>query len=59
MIYEAKKDEDKDAAARSAVIAKCDKFLYLSCIYQIDFSYRKIETTSMTSEEQDKQFGDK
>ena len=48
-----------DEVARAAVQDKCNKFMYQSCIYQIDFSYRKIETTSMTSEEQDRQFGDK
>ena len=61
MIYEVPHGHDWpiEDVAMLAVQKKCDKFIHQGCIYKIDFSYRKIETTSMTDEEQARQFGEK
>ncbi len=61
MIYESEGEAvlSEDAVAREAVAAECDKFLYRSAIYQIDFSYREVKTVSMTDDEATRQFGNK
>ena len=59
MIYEAKDKETVEQAARAAVQAECDKFRHDSDIYEIGFTYRKIEYVKMTEAEATRRFGDK
>jgi hypothetical protein len=60
VIYESKHDDaEVDDIAREAVASRCDKFRYKNAIYQIDFTYRCVETVSMTDQEAKRQFGDK